>query len=117
MRLPSDRARRAAEAGWSIRHARDEDAPTGREVRALNVLRRAYGTGLADLLMAALAGDGPAYLWVVDGNDRAAAFYRRHGFADDGGRKDDVRLGVREVRMSRPHAPGVGDAEPPGHTG
>lgn len=85
--------------------SRDEDAPTAHEVRALNVLRSAYGTGLADLLMADLAGDGAAYLWVVEGNDRAAAFYRRHGFVDDGGRKVDERLGVREIRMSRTRSP------------
>ncbi|WP_141631149.1 GNAT family N-acetyltransferase [Mobilicoccus pelagius] len=90
--------------------ARDADAPTAHEVRALNVLRSAYGTGLADLLMVDLAGDGPAYLWVVEGNDRAVAFYRRHGFEDDGGRKVDERLGVREIRMGRERSPWAGDA-------
>lgn len=42
--------------------ARDEDAPTPHGLRALNVTRRAQGSGLADLMMVDLVGDGPAYL-------------------------------------------------------
>ena len=50
---------------------RDDDAPAPLELYAINVLRRAHGTGLADDLMARAIGDRPAYLWVLDGNDRA----------------------------------------------
>lgn len=39
-----------------------------------------HGTGLADRLMAAVLDPGPAYLWLIDGNDRAHAFYARRGF-------------------------------------
>jgi ribosomal protein S18 acetylase RimI-like enzyme len=82
---------------------RDDDAPVPLELYAINVLRRAYGTGVADDLMAHAIGDRPAYLWVLDGNDRAVAFYRRHGFTDDGGRKPEPATGVVELRMARRH--------------
>lgn len=42
------------------------------------------GSGTADNLMLMTLGDAPAQLWVWSGQDRARAFYRRHGFADDG---------------------------------
>lgn len=80
---------------------RDDDAPAGLELYAINVLRRAHGTGLADDLMRHAIGDRAAYLWVLDGNERATAFYRRHGFADDGGRKPEPDTGAVEVRMAR----------------
>ena len=81
--------------------ARDEDAPVALELYAINVLRRAHGTGLADDLMARAIGDRPAYLWVLEGNDRAIAFYRRHGFSDEGGRKPEPDTGTLELRMAR----------------
>lgn len=43
------------------------------------------GAGTADNLMLMTLGDAPAQLWVWSGQDRARAFYRRHGFVDDGG--------------------------------
>jgi GNAT superfamily N-acetyltransferase len=82
---------------------RDDDPPTPHELFAINVLARAHGTGLADALLGRAVGDGPAYLWVVDGNERARAFYRRHGFVDEGGRKPEPDTGVTEIRMSRGH--------------
>ena len=81
--------------------SRDDDAPTPYELYAINVLARGHGTGVADGLLAETIGDRAAMLWVVDGNARAMAFYRRHGFADEGGRKPEPRTGVLEVRMSR----------------
>jgi ribosomal protein S18 acetylase RimI-like enzyme len=81
--------------------ARDDDAPHPLELYAINALRRSHGTGLADDLMGHVIGDRAAYLWVLEGNDRAMAFYRRHGFADDGGRKPEPDTGVVEIRMSR----------------
>lgn len=80
---------------------RDEDPPVDLELYAINVLERAHGTGLADDLLAHVIGDRAAYLWVLEGNARARAFYRRHGFADDGGRKPEPDTGVMEIRMSR----------------
>ena len=46
---------------------RDDDAPVPLELYAINVLRRAHGTGLADELMSRTIGDRPAYLWVLEG--------------------------------------------------
>jgi ribosomal protein S18 acetylase RimI-like enzyme len=80
---------------------RDDDPPVPLELYAINVLRRAHGTGLADDLLARTVGDRPAYLWVLEGNDRAIAFYRKHGFSDEGGRKPEPATGVVEIRMAR----------------
>jgi len=80
---------------------RDDDAPASLELYAINVLQRAHGTGLADDLLAHAISDSAAYLWVADGNGRAQAFYRRHGFRDEGGRKPEPSTGVTEVRMAR----------------
>jgi ribosomal protein S18 acetylase RimI-like enzyme len=80
---------------------RDDDAPTPLELYAINVLARAHGTGLADDLMAHTIGDRPAHLWVLEGNDRAVRFYRRHGFSDQGGRKPEPDTGLTELRMAR----------------
>lgn len=81
--------------------SRDDDPPTPEELYAINVLARGHGTGVADGLLAATIGDRAASLWVVDGNARAIAFYRRHGFADEGGRKPEPDTGVVEIRMVR----------------
>lgn len=81
--------------------ARDDHPPVGFELYAINVLRRAHGTGVSDDLLEHAIGDRSAYLWVLEGNARAQAFYRRHGFADEGGRKPDPATGVAEIRMAR----------------
>jgi ribosomal protein S18 acetylase RimI-like enzyme len=83
--------------------ARDDDAPLPFELYAINLLRRTHGSGLADELMAVAVGDRPTYLWVLEGNDRAIAFYERHGFVDEGGRKSEPDTGVLEIRMARGH--------------
>jgi ribosomal protein S18 acetylase RimI-like enzyme len=80
---------------------RDDDAPTPLELYAINVLSRAHGSGLADALLARAIGDEPAYLWVLDGNERAIAYYRKRGFVDEGGRKPEPDTGVTEIRMAR----------------
>jgi len=81
--------------------ARDADAPAPHELYAINVLARGHGSGVANALLERAVGDRSSYLWVLEGNDRAAAFYRRHGFADDGGRKPEPDSGLLEFRMSR----------------
>ena len=81
---------------------RDADRPVELELYAINLLDRTHGTGLADALMERAVGGAPAYLWVLDGHDRAMAFYRRHGFVDDGARKPEPDTGDLEVRMVRP---------------
>lgn len=37
------------------------------------------------------AGHTVAYLWVLNGNERASAFYERHGWQSDGGSKVETR--------------------------
>lgn len=81
--------------------ARDDDAPVPVQLWAINVLARHHGSGVADLLLAETLGDRAAYLWVVEQNARAQAFYRRHGFQADGGRLRDDELAADEVRMVR----------------
>jgi GNAT superfamily N-acetyltransferase len=54
------------------------------ELRALYVLAEAQGTGVADALLSRAVGDAPCRLRVLTVNERARAFYRRHGFVDAG---------------------------------
>jgi ribosomal protein S18 acetylase RimI-like enzyme len=59
------------------------------------------GTGLADLMMAELVGARACSLWVLAGNARALAFYRRHGFVADGHSKTHSPTGTIERRLIR----------------
>ena len=43
---------------------------------------------------------GDSALWVLEGNDAAMAFYRRHGYEPDGARAPH-RTGVEQLRMTR----------------
>ena len=88
--------------GWiTVGAARDEDAPYPVELWVLNVASEHHGTGLAGELLRRRLPQGPAYLWVVEGNDRAIAFYRKHGFELDGGRVE-MPEGNVDLRMVRP---------------
>jgi GNAT superfamily N-acetyltransferase len=80
---------------------RDPEPATAWELWAINVLPSEHGTGLADLLITELTGNRDCYLWVVRGNTRAIAFYRRHGFLADGGTKLHPPTGLTEERMVR----------------
>lgn len=72
------------------------------ELMALYVRARAYGTGVGPALLAAAVGDADAYLWVLDGNARATAFYEREGFVLDGATKvEPVGVERRMVRRRR----------------
>lgn len=97
-RWPSSRAQ---PVGFiSIGEPREQDAPTPRQLWALNVLPEHQGTGVAQTLMTAGLGDGPAYLWVAQGNERAIRFYTRHGFTADG-TESEREDGMTELRMVR----------------
>ena len=82
---------------------RHEDAPFPLELYSIFVLARAQGGGLGTALLAAALGDAPAYLWVLEDNKKAQAFYRRQGFTFDGGRGHlpPEWEGVPELRMVR----------------
>jgi ribosomal protein S18 acetylase RimI-like enzyme len=69
-----------------------------RELYAIYVAAAHYGSGAGQALLDAALGDGPAMLWVAKENPRAAAFYRRNGFAFDGTEQID------------PHAPLITDS-------
>ena len=59
------------------------------ELSALYVRAEKYGEGLGLALLDAAIGSSAAYLWVLDGNRRATAFYERQGFRFDGVTKTD----------------------------
>ena len=78
------------------------------EVRSLFVhpkrWRRGVGTELMEQALEELAALGfdEATLWSFDLNDRANAFYERHGFRRDGaGQRRDFSAGALEVRYRR----------------
>jgi ribosomal protein S18 acetylase RimI-like enzyme len=61
-------------------------APSGAELTAMHVLPGLHGAGAGQALMDAVLeafgtwGVGEAHLHVLDGNERAQAFYRRNGW-------------------------------------
>ncbi|MDI3329919.1 MAG: GNAT family N-acetyltransferase [Micrococcus sp.] len=79
---PSGGAPRAANAGTGAPVDPAGPGLPSLELHALYVLAEAQGTGVADALMARAVGPAPCRLWVLAVNDRARAFYRRHGFVD-----------------------------------
>ena len=70
-------------ADWEVSLGFGE-VPAARELSRLYLARDAHGSGLASSLMAQALGDADAYLWLIDGIERAQRFYRRHGFVDHG---------------------------------
>lgn len=84
--------------------ARDEDGPEALELYSLYTLRRTHGSGLGAALLSAAIDESPAYLWVLENNPRAQAFYVKHGFRPDGTR-GQLPLEweeLPEIRMVRP---------------
>ena len=89
--------------GWAcVGPGRDDDSPAPEELYALYVREAWHGTGLGARLTRLLLGDRPAYVWVLEDNARARAFYARQGFTPDGRRTRDDRLGLWDIRMARP---------------
>lgn len=83
--------------------ARDADAPASLELAMLYLLDVAKGSGIADRLLDMTIGDAPAYLWVIEDNERAIAFYEKHGFVRDGATRPlrDELAHLSAVRMAR----------------
>ncbi|MBE1878131.1 GNAT family N-acetyltransferase [Myceligenerans pegani] len=78
----------------SVGPSRDEDAEDGDlEIYAIYLHPRAWGSGVARDLMRQVLGDVPSgasvTLWILEENERAQHFYRRHGFAPDGTERID----------------------------
>lgn len=78
--------------------------PADYELYGLYIRARGYGLGVAQELVAQAVGDRPAYLWVLEENPRAQAFYRKAGFVQDQAHRTlpPEWYGLREVRMVRP---------------
>lgn len=94
-------AREAAVVGWtSFGSARDDDGAEDGEVYGIYADPDAWSTGVGHALLAAAesrmtdAGHSRAYLWVLDGNDRADIFYQRHGWVIDGATRLEQRPGL-----------------------
>lgn len=78
-------------AGWAaIGPSQTEDRRDDGQVFAVYALPPFWGTGVGHALLTASedflreAGFANAHLWVLAGNDRAADFYERHGWIEDG---------------------------------
>ena len=85
---------------------RGEDPPRPLELYAAYVRASCYGTGLGRALVERTLGFGPAYLWVLENNPRAIAFYEKLGFALDGTRERFAPLDAWDARMVRGPARG-----------
>jgi len=83
----------------SVGPGRDHDVAIPTEVWALYTRWQWWGRGVGQALFEAALGDRSAYLWVLHGNARAIAFYRREGFISDGTLRHD-EYGT-ELRMRR----------------
>jgi ribosomal protein S18 acetylase RimI-like enzyme len=90
-----------AEGVVSFGPSRDKPPVPEVELMSLYVRARWHGTGLADRLLDAAIGGQGASLWVFVANQRAQAFYRRHGFEPDGAERFDIDTGLVEIRMVR----------------
>lgn len=93
--------------GWaSLGSGRDPDGLADGEVYGIYADPAAWSTGAGHALLEAAeqriaeAGHNRAYLWVLNGNERADSFYARHGWIEDGAIKIEERpqLTLREHR-------------------
>jgi GNAT superfamily N-acetyltransferase len=78
----------------------DDEADDVAAIPALYAHPDAFGTGAGAALMdasldaARQAGYREAILWMLEGNERAAAFYERRGWTRDGGRRRSDYPGI-----------------------
>lgn len=87
--------------GWvSFGAGRDEGAEAEGEVYGIYSDPGSWSRGVGHALLTAAegalraAGHRTAFLWVLDGNERADSFYLRHGWDVDGEAKIDERPGM-----------------------
>jgi GNAT superfamily N-acetyltransferase len=85
----------------SVGTGRDEDTDVSTELYAIYVRQSWHGTGLGQVLLDTVLGGRSAYLWVLEANQRARAFYARNGFTPDGARKKFDLLDAWEERLVR----------------
>lgn len=86
--------------GWAAIGATDrDDLPGHGQLYAIYALARAWSSGVGHALLTEAErrlrehGFERACLYVLDGNDRAAGFYERHGWREDGHTWVDERFG------------------------
>lgn len=94
--------------GWAaFGPGRDAEASEQGELWGLYAHPHAFSTGVGHALITAVEtalledGFASAYLWVLDGNDRAANFYERHGWIADGIVKLDERQTMTLLEQRR----------------
>ena len=116
---PHQRSRtRVAEANGAVvglaqvGPSRDDDVDVDYELYMIYLLEEHHGSGAARDMLTDLLTDSSAYLWVLKSNQRAQAFYRKHGFEPDGeeidlggGRSSSALAGILEIRLARPSRP------------
>lgn len=93
---------------WASFGAARDDSPvaTG-ELWGIYAHPESWSSGVGHALLTVAedalrdAGHTSAYLWVLAGNERAARFYQRHGWAADGGTKVDERPGMSLLEHRR----------------
>lgn len=85
-----------------VEPASDADAPRPTELLSLNVDEGWHGSGVAQALVTAALADDDAYLWVLTGNERGIAFYRKLGFELDGVERYDPEWKCTDLQMCRP---------------
>lgn len=92
--------------GWACVGPTDQDDLPGHgQLFAIYALAATWSSGVGHALMAAAeaslrdAGFDRACLYVLDGNDRAAGFYERHGWREDGHTWVDERFGTGGVQV------------------
>lgn len=81
--------------------ATDANPPASEVLFAAYVRSAWFGTGLGAALVYGVLGERPAYLWVLERNARARAFYDKLRFRLDGARERYDPLGAWMVRMVR----------------
>jgi GNAT superfamily N-acetyltransferase len=74
---------RGGPAEWELARGFPPAGPH-RQLAKLYALPGTHGTGLGQALLDTAIGADPAYLWIMAGNPRAEAFYRRNRFVPDG---------------------------------
>lgn len=71
------------------------------ELASLYTLSSVHGRGVGAALLAAAVGTRPTEVWLAAENARATAFYRKHGFVEDGTTNWFDRWRMTEKRMVR----------------
>ncbi len=89
---------------------RDDDVAVDLELYAIYLRAAWWGTGLGHALFEEAVGERAAYLWVVEGNQRAIGFYERRASAWTDARRRSPRgstSGWSGRDVVRSHRPGV----------